>query len=65
MLIGTVSNHHLMDSRLQIDDLMGMQACNLQNLPENYTMKYCAFFQEASLDDYHNSHAILKIYTML
>lgn len=20
---------------------MGMQACNLQNLPENYTMKYC------------------------
>ncbi|KAG6821565.1 hypothetical protein H0H93_000074 [Arthromyces matolae] len=23
-----------------VDDLMGMQACNLQNLPENYTMKY-------------------------
>jgi len=22
---------------------MGMQACNLQNLPENYTMKFCAF----------------------
>ena len=21
-----------------------MQACNLQNLPENYQMKYCAFF---------------------
>ncbi|KZV80552.1 acyl-CoA N-acyltransferase [Exidia glandulosa HHB12029] len=21
-------------------DLMGMQACNLQNLPENYTMRY-------------------------
>ena len=20
---------------------MGMQACNLQNLPENYTMRYC------------------------
>lgn len=25
----------------KIDDLMGMQACNLQNLPENYTMRYC------------------------
>ena len=25
----------------QIEDLQGMQACNLQNLPENYTMKYC------------------------
>ncbi|KDQ64253.1 hypothetical protein JAAARDRAFT_166310 [Jaapia argillacea MUCL 33604] len=24
----------------RIEDLMGMQACNLQNLPENYTMKY-------------------------
>ncbi|TCD70411.1 N-terminal acetyltransferase A complex catalytic subunit ard1 [Steccherinum ochraceum] len=24
----------------RIDDLMGMQACNLQNLPENYTMRY-------------------------
>jgi len=24
----------------QVDDLMGMQACNLQNLPENYAMKY-------------------------
>ncbi|KAF9028438.1 acyl-CoA N-acyltransferase [Hymenopellis radicata] len=24
----------------RIDDTMGMQACNLQNLPENYTMKY-------------------------
>ncbi|PPQ64631.1 hypothetical protein CVT24_008368 [Panaeolus cyanescens] len=23
-----------------VEDLMGMQACNLQNLPENYTMKY-------------------------
>lgn len=22
---------------------MGMQACNLQNLPENYTLRYCAF----------------------
>ncbi|KII94896.1 hypothetical protein PLICRDRAFT_97764 [Plicaturopsis crispa FD-325 SS-3] len=24
----------------KIDDMTGMQACNLQNLPENYTMKY-------------------------
>ena len=28
---------------MQVEDEMGMQACNLQNLPENYTMKYCAF----------------------
>ena len=26
----------------QVDDLTGMQACNLHNLPENYTLKYCA-----------------------
>ncbi|THH05086.1 hypothetical protein EW145_g5050 [Phellinidium pouzarii] len=26
--------------KARINDLMGMQACNLQNLPENYTMKY-------------------------
>ncbi|KAJ7283994.1 acyl-CoA N-acyltransferase, partial [Mycena rebaudengoi] len=25
---------------IRVDDLPGMQACNLQNLPENYTMKY-------------------------
>ncbi|KAF9006575.1 acyl-CoA N-acyltransferase [Cyathus striatus] len=25
---------------MRVDDLMGMQACNLQNLPENYSMKY-------------------------
>ena len=25
----------------QVDDLQGMQACNLHNLPENYTLKYC------------------------
>ena len=25
----------------QVEDLLGMQACNLQNLPENYTMRYC------------------------
>ncbi|KAK7470463.1 N-terminal acetyltransferase A complex catalytic subunit ard1 [Stygiomarasmius scandens] len=24
----------------RVEDLQGMQACNLQNLPENYTMKY-------------------------
>ncbi|KAL1747653.1 acyl-CoA N-acyltransferase [Schizophyllum fasciatum] len=24
----------------RVEDEMGMQACNLQNLPENYTMKY-------------------------
>lgn len=27
---------------------MGMQACNLQNLPENYTMKYCTCHVELS-----------------
>lgn len=25
----------------QAGDLLGMQACNLQNLPENYTLRYC------------------------
>ncbi|KDR83956.1 hypothetical protein GALMADRAFT_219783 [Galerina marginata CBS 339.88] len=25
---------------MRVEDLAGMQACNLQNLPENYTMKY-------------------------
>ncbi|KAJ7929952.1 acyl-CoA N-acyltransferase [Mycena leptocephala] len=25
---------------VRVDDLPGMQACNLQNLPENYTMRY-------------------------
>ncbi|PPQ65961.1 hypothetical protein CVT26_010723 [Gymnopilus dilepis] len=25
---------------MRVEDLPGMQACNLQNLPENYTMKY-------------------------
>ncbi|KAL7282280.1 acyl-CoA N-acyltransferase [Trametes coccinea BRFM310] len=24
----------------RVEDLLGMQACNLQNLPENYTLKY-------------------------
>jgi hypothetical protein len=31
----------------QVDDLLGMQACNLQNLPENYTMRYCTIFSSA------------------
>ncbi|KAI0831875.1 acyl-CoA N-acyltransferase [Trametes gibbosa] len=26
------------------EDLQGMQACNLQNLPENYTMRYYLFY---------------------
>ncbi|EAU84375.1 silencing group B protein [Coprinopsis cinerea okayama7 len=26
--------------QVRIEDLQGMQACNLHNLPENYTMKY-------------------------
>jgi peptide alpha-N-acetyltransferase len=30
-----------MNTRLaKVEDIMGMQACNLQNLPENYTMKF-------------------------
>ncbi|KAJ7579181.1 hypothetical protein C8J56DRAFT_338618 [Mycena floridula] len=24
----------------RVEDLMGMQSCNLHNLPENYSMKY-------------------------
>ena len=28
---------------LQAEDMPGMQACNLQNLPENYTMRYCEY----------------------
>lgn len=34
---------HAMLNGLQIDDQLGMQNCNLHNLPENYTMRYCAF----------------------
>ncbi|KAF9569097.1 acyl-CoA N-acyltransferase [Agrocybe pediades] len=26
--------------QMRVEDLAGMQACNLQNLPENYSMKY-------------------------
>ncbi|KAF8812246.1 acyl-CoA N-acyltransferase [Phlegmacium glaucopus] len=26
--------------QMRLEDLSGMQACNLQNLPENYTMRY-------------------------
>ncbi|KAI9595323.1 putative N-terminal acetyltransferase complex Ard1 subunit [Syncephalis fuscata] len=33
--------------RATIDDLPGMQHCNLMNLPENYQLKYC------NLDLYH------------
>lgn len=33
----------------QADDLMGMQACNLQNLPENYTMKYCRYHMSSDV----------------
>lgn len=29
---------------------MGMQACNLQNLPENYVMKFCKFVIERYSD---------------
>lgn len=29
----------------QMEDLPGMQACNLQNLPENYSMKFCSWGQ--------------------
>jgi len=29
--------------QMRVEDLMGMQACNLQNLPENYTMRYYTY----------------------
>ncbi len=32
----------------KMDDMMGMQNCNLHNLPENYTMRYCKFAQAHS-----------------
>ncbi|KJA29854.1 hypothetical protein HYPSUDRAFT_126025 [Hypholoma sublateritium FD-334 SS-4] len=32
---------------VRVDDVIGMQACNLQNLPENYTMKYCGICDHA------------------
>ncbi|TBU23703.1 acyl-CoA N-acyltransferase [Dichomitus squalens] len=28
----------------RVEDLTAMQACNLQNLPENYTMRYYLFY---------------------
>ncbi|BGP53248.1 hypothetical protein JCM8202_002573 [Rhodotorula sphaerocarpa] len=31
--------------RATVDDLMGMQNCNLHNLPENYQMKYYMFHE--------------------
>ncbi|KAG1755523.1 silencing group B protein [Suillus lakei] len=40
---------------VRVEDLAGMQDCNLHNLPENYTMKYCSrlsphFIQTAKID---------------
>ncbi|KAI0774106.1 acyl-CoA N-acyltransferase [Fomes fomentarius] len=29
----------------RVDDLTGMQACNLHNLPENYTLKYYMYHE--------------------
>lgn len=34
----------LADNLLQINDQLGMQNCNLHNLPENYTMRYCEWW---------------------
>src|SRR5882672_5639503 len=31
----------LVDCKFQVEDLIGMQTCNLYNLPENYTLRYC------------------------
>ncbi|RPD57165.1 acyl-CoA N-acyltransferase [Lentinus tigrinus ALCF2SS1-7] len=28
----------------RVEDLVGMQACNLHNLPENYTLRYYIFY---------------------
>ena len=38
---------------------MGMKACNLQNLPENYTMKYCMVFGACSVIEDIN-HLLLR-----
>jgi hypothetical protein len=35
---------------VQVEDMPGMQACNLFNLPENYTMKYCLSSTSAMRD---------------
>ncbi|KAG8218649.1 hypothetical protein J3R82DRAFT_4314 [Butyriboletus roseoflavus] len=39
---GSASNSTVQDGNTNghVEDLQGMQACNLRNLPENYTMKY-------------------------
>lgn len=37
----------------QLDDLMGVQNCNLHNLPENYTMRYCTLSHLLTKDFYH------------
>ncbi|KAJ3849644.1 acyl-CoA N-acyltransferase [Lentinula lateritia] len=41
--------------RARIEDLPGMQACNLRNLPENYSMKYfmSPFYLSSLADLYH------------
>ena len=39
----TVSNYQPLSANEKADDMMGMQECNLHNLPENYTMRYCKF----------------------
>ncbi|KAI0729340.1 acyl-CoA N-acyltransferase [Fomitopsis betulina] len=39
--LSPTTNSAKMNIRLaRVEDLAGMQACNLQNLPENYTMRY-------------------------
>lgn len=35
--------------RLQPEDLIGMQASNLQNLPENYTMRFCLYLSPLTI----------------
>lgn len=39
----TVSTYLPLSANEKADDMMGMQECNLHNLPENYTMRYCEF----------------------
>ena len=49
----------------QIEDLQGMQACNLQNLPENYTMKYCTSFPSTHHSTPDNKRLHLDLYHAL
>jgi hypothetical protein len=39
-----------------------MQACNLQNLPENYTMRYCGSPVLFHLHLHHISDVLLDLY---